>query len=376
MLEQTIINGRVLLADGLADTSVHIADGIIVGLGSKGGQTIDAGGKYVLPGIVDLHGDAFERNIMPRPDVFFPIELALYESDRQLISNGITTAYHGLTVSWESGLRSIERTTEIYNAIRRCRTNFCCQTYVHLRWETFATEQVESIIELIGNESNPILAFNDHTTEFAQKKLTPEKKKQMAERSGLDLELYQHHFETVWQRRKQVPELIKYMAEQGQKAGAVLLAHDESSQDDRSWYRDIGVVASEFPINRETAEAARIQGEHVILGAPNVLRGRSHKKNLNATEAIVDDLCSVLASDYYYPSQLAAAFKLVEDGVCTWQAASSLIARNPAEVANLSDRGELTKGKRADIIIVNQNQGEHPQVTNTFVGGNQVFQKI
>ena len=27
----------------------------------------DAGGLLVLPGIVDLHGDAFERAVMPRP---------------------------------------------------------------------------------------------------------------------------------------------------------------------------------------------------------------------------------------------------------------------------------------------------------------------
>ena len=64
-------------------------------------------GALVLPGVVDIHGDAFERQIMPRPRTMFPLDIALLDTDRQLAANGITTAYHGITVSWEPGLRSL-----------------------------------------------------------------------------------------------------------------------------------------------------------------------------------------------------------------------------------------------------------------------------
>ena len=80
-----------------------------------GSHGIDARGLLVLPGIVDLHGDAFERQMMPRPGVDFPIDVALIDSDRQAIANGITTVFHGVTWSWEPGLRGAE------NA-RRCST--------------------------------------------------------------------------------------------------------------------------------------------------------------------------------------------------------------------------------------------------------------
>ncbi len=60
-------------------------------------------GLLVLPGIIDIHGDAFERQMMPRPGVDFPIDVALFESDRQAIANGITTVFHGVTWSWEPG---------------------------------------------------------------------------------------------------------------------------------------------------------------------------------------------------------------------------------------------------------------------------------
>ena len=99
---------RNLVADRGAARSVAV--GSDHGRGSLG---IDAGGLMVLPGIVDLHGDAFERQMMPRPGVDFPIDVALIDSDRQAISNGITTVYHATTWSWEPGLRSARQCAEI-----------------------------------------------------------------------------------------------------------------------------------------------------------------------------------------------------------------------------------------------------------------------
>jgi alpha-D-ribose 1-methylphosphonate 5-triphosphate diphosphatase len=44
-------------------------------------------GLLVLPGIVDLHGYAFERQTMPRSGVDFPIDVALFDSDRLTEAN-------------------------------------------------------------------------------------------------------------------------------------------------------------------------------------------------------------------------------------------------------------------------------------------------
>src|SRR5690606_12962534 len=72
---------------------------------TAGATWLNADHLLVLPGIIDLHGDAFERAIMPRPGVTFPYDAALHDVDRQLLANGITTEFHGVTVSWEGGLR-------------------------------------------------------------------------------------------------------------------------------------------------------------------------------------------------------------------------------------------------------------------------------
>ena len=125
----------------------------------------------------------------------------------------------------------------------------------------------------------------------------------------------------------------------------------------------------------ETAKVARDAGEHTILGAPNVVRGGSHNGAINAAHAVESDLCSVLASDYYYPSQLLAAFRLVADKRTTFPAAWELISKNAAEAAGLSDRGILEPGKRADIVVIDDHDPSLPQVVAVFVAGKLVHDR-
>src|SRR3984885_8907657 len=119
MVDLQITGGTVLLAsDGLQQTDLVLKAGLIerIGEGSAGWR-LDASGLLVLPGIVDLHGDAFERQLQPRPGVDFPADLALRDTEAQLLSNGITTAFHGVTLSWEPGLRSLPAWQALLNAL-------------------------------------------------------------------------------------------------------------------------------------------------------------------------------------------------------------------------------------------------------------------
>ena len=83
----------------------------------------------------------------------------------------------------------------------------------------------------------------------------------------------------------------------------------------REAFRAHGVGIAEFPVNEETARAAAEAGDFIVFGAPNVVRGGSHTGWTRASDMIAKGLCSILASDYYYPAQLLAAFRLAADGV-------------------------------------------------------------
>ena len=59
-------------------------------------QVVDVGGRYVLPGLVDLHNDGLETEINPRPGTNLPLPFALANLDRQLAATGVTTEFHAI----------------------------------------------------------------------------------------------------------------------------------------------------------------------------------------------------------------------------------------------------------------------------------------
>ena len=131
--EWTISGGTVLGPEGLAPAELHLEDGRIADARPSGGGTLDATGAWVLPGIVDLHGDGFEAIVQPRPGVHMPYGLGFAEADTQMIANGITTAYHGLTVSWEPGLRDIAVTRRLVEALEAAEPGLACDTRFKLQ---------------------------------------------------------------------------------------------------------------------------------------------------------------------------------------------------------------------------------------------------
>ncbi len=100
-----IVGGSALVGETFVDADVTIADGFIESLSGGGNGHSGRQRLLVLPGIVDIHGDGFERLITPRSSVSFEPMIGLLEADRQFLANGITTAYHAVTWSWEGGQR-------------------------------------------------------------------------------------------------------------------------------------------------------------------------------------------------------------------------------------------------------------------------------
>ena len=172
MTDIFIKGGRALLNGEILETSLSVADGKIRGIGShqeRGALELDARDLMVLPGIVDLHGDAFERQMMPRPGVDFPIDVALIDSDRQAIANGMTTVFHATTWSWEPGLRSGDNAERLLAAIEALRPRLVADTRFHLRHETYNLDAEEKIGQWLAQDRIDLFAFNDHNHHGAAK---------------------------------------------------------------------------------------------------------------------------------------------------------------------------------------------------------------
>ena len=84
----------------------------------------------------------------------------------------------------------------------------------------------------------------------------------------------------------------------------------------------------EFPVELSVAKEARRRGMSVVVGATNVLMGRSHSNNLSAREAIENGCADILVSDYFPAAILHGVFKLWEDGLLSLPQAVNMATLN------------------------------------------------
>ena len=396
----TFEGAQVYLPDQIAETTVTVSDGKVVEIGGPAlGEVINARGLILAPALVDVHGDAFERQVMPRPGVYFPMETALLETDRQLAANGIATAYHAITLGWEPGLRDVDRGRALMQSMIDLRPRLAVENRVQLRWETFAFEALQVIDWALKGPLLPSIAFNDHTSmtmraydvalqdrafelspDFTIAALDDDRMKKRTEskahRAGLSEEDYIKLLSEVWERRPDVPAAIDRVASLGRAAGSPMLSHDDTRAESRAFFRKRGARVCEFPMVLEAAEAARTAGDTIIFGAPNAVRGGSHIGSLSASDMVEAGFCDALASDYFYPALLTAIDRLDReqrgDRLALWK----LISTGPARAMNLSDRGEIAVGQRADLVLVEWPTEETPAVVGTWVAGRCAYRSI
>lgn len=364
--------GRALIGAEFVETSLAVSGQDIAGIDASRGRarlTIDARNLLVLPGIVDLHGDAFERQMMPRAGVDFPIDVALADSDRQAISNGITTVFHATTCSWEPGLRSADNARGLMEAIERQRPQFAADTRFHLRHETYNLDAEAEISQWLTEGRVDLFAFNDHMDGVVADISNPRKRNRMVERTGLTSDAFDRVVERVVSRASDVPASVSRLAAAARAVEVRMLSHDDATPAMRQEFRELGATIAEFPVNEETARAAASHGDAIVYGAPNVVRGGSHTGWTRASDMIAKGLCSVLASDYYYPAQLLAAFRLAADGVLPLTEAWNLVSAGPARATGLADRGMLAEGRRADILLVDDSAPLRPRLIAVISGG-------
>jgi alpha-D-ribose 1-methylphosphonate 5-triphosphate diphosphatase len=79
----------------MSGSALTIANGLIA---EGAAREIDLSGYLLLPGILDLHGDGFERHLSPRPSAPFEKTRAMKSAANEWAANGVTTAW--LAQSW------------------------------------------------------------------------------------------------------------------------------------------------------------------------------------------------------------------------------------------------------------------------------------
>ena len=354
----------------IRDGSLLIEDGVIAAIcpvAPHSDHQLDGDGALCLPGLVDLHCDALEKEVEPRPRVAFEHDFALANSDRRNLHAGITTVYHAVSFAGgEWGVRDARVAGDVVREIRRFRGHI--EHRVHARYEVTDPSGEEHIDALIRAGACDLVSFMDHSPGQGQFRDLAAYVAYMvrtyhtteAEAARLGEDKVASRFES--------PRRMHRLAATARQHRVALASHDDDTTEKVVGMARLGVTISDFPIGMEAARAAVAAGMVTLLGAPNVVRGRSSSGNVRALDVIIAGACTGLCADYHPPSLLAAVLMLPEISPLSLPAAVRLGSLAPARAAGLLDRGAIEVGQRADLVLVRPGTGA-ASVETVLVGG-------
>ncbi len=370
--EQAFANARLVLAGEVVTGSLLVRDGRIAAIDS--GSCSPAGaedlqGDYLLPGLVEIHTDNFERHLMPRPKVQWADLPALLAHDAEIAAAGITTVFDALGVG-EADPDSLRGTAwnGVVNTLENCtrRGLLRAEHLFHVRCELPAPNTIDLFEPFIDHPMVRMISLMDHTPGQRQWENIDHARVYYTGKKGWSLDKFERKVAEAadLQERYSRPHRQHFVA-YAQSRGIALASHDDTTLAHVQQAHDEGVSVCEFPTTELAARAARERGMYTVMGGPNVVRGGSHSGNVAASHLASLGLLDILSSDYVPGSLLSAALQLVDDGHLTLPQAVATISRNPARSVGLTDRGELAQGLRADLVqvrVVEVADGHHHAV--------------
>ncbi|WP_172297191.1 alpha-D-ribose 1-methylphosphonate 5-triphosphate diphosphatase [Pseudoruegeria sp. HB172150] len=370
VLPEAVLNrGALRIEDGrIAEITGHPVDN----------PALDGDGLLLMPGFIDMHGDMIEREVEPRPNVKMPMELGLRDLDRRLKVNGVTTGYAAVSFNPKSAyghLRSYEHSKEMLRALKTMRQVLKVDHRVHARFEINYPNALAVVEELISDGTVDLVSLTDHTPGQGQyrdiERLTA---RTVKEKGMTEAEAVADVQERIDEKRRSAGDVAATLAAISATCaehGIALASHDDDTPEKVALMHSLGATISEFPVTEEAARAARSRGLLTAMGAPNALRGESYSGNLSAREAHLKGLLDILAADYHPSAILPAILILGRADPQGLAGATRLATANPARALGLADRGEIALGKRADLVIADDEGVGH--VRATFRGGRKIF---
>ena len=320
----------------------------------KSYPVVDLTGFWVLPGIIDLHGDGFERQLFPRPDVSFDINETLKIVDKELSINGITMAYLACSFSWEGKVRSPEYAKTFLENLNKYKQSMITNIDIQIRYETHLVEKVQELINLIKKYNLNYVVFNNHIPDALDKiKNKPFAFSAWANKMSLKNSELENIVRYRVSKEKQVSHSLKILSDFLISKNINFGSHDDENIKNRKWFRSFGAKICEFPTTISAAKEAFSNNECVIMGAPNLVRGGSHNGNVSTLELLRLGYCNILVSDYYYPSLLQSFWYLLDHNICSIENAWALISENPAKALNIDKRGTIKVNNYADLVVIN-----------------------
>lgn len=358
--ERILSNARIVLQDEVVQGTLLLRDGRIADV--AGGPSAlpaaeDMAGDYILPGLIDLHTDHFEKHVIPRPGMRWDMVAAVLAHDAQMAAAGVTTSFDCVCVG--VSIKHPERREilrPMIDAVRRARDEGMLRVdhIVHLRCEVTDETVVELFDSVADHAAVGMMSLMDHAPGHRQYPDIARFRERTMKTLRLSEADADAHIERLMGAQEfVVPRNRLELAARARERGLAIASHDDETPAHIAEAAALGITVTEFPTTLAAAQAAHDHAMKIIMGAPNLMRGGSHSGNISTAELAAAGLLDNLASDYVPASLVQAAFRLTgaEHGINLPRAVAAVSA-TPADTAGLHDRGRIAPGLKADLLRV------------------------
>ena len=361
--ETVLTNARIVLEDSIVTGTLVFRDGRVAEI-SEGSTQVgeDFDGDYLIPGLVELHTDHLEAHYSPRPGVRWDKTSAIQAHDAQVVTSGITTVFDCLRMgSDEDGGFVKGEMREMADAIQAAEREdrLRAEHLIHLRCEVSAEDVLDHFADFETDPYVRLVSLMDHAPGQRQFQTMEQYTLYYKTKRGLSDEAFAHFVA----RRQEASALYAAphrdtLARSCAARGITVASHDDATLDHVDEAIGYGVKLAEFPTSFDAADASHKAGMSVLMGAPNIVRGKSHSGNIAARDLAERGVLDVLSSDYVPLSLLHAPFVLADelDSISLPQALA-MVTSTPARTVGLSDRGRIDTGLRADLVRVRRHAG-------------------
>ena len=361
--ETIFTNARLVLEDEIIDGTLVVRDGCIADVSEgpvAGGEDME--GDFIVPGLIELHTDHLEAHYSPRPGVRWDVTAAIQSHDAQVASSGITTVFDCLRLgSYESNGFERGEVRRLADALRSAHDEdrLRAEHRLHLRCEVSAPNLLEHLSDFAADDEVGLASLMDHAPGQRQFQTMDLYTQFFKVNRGLSDE----EFDAFVQARQ--ADSAKYsrpnreaVAQHCREHGITIASHDDATVEHVDEAIEFGIRLAEFPTSIEAARASHEAGMSVLMGAPNVVRGKSHSGNIAARDLAEAGVLDVLSSDYVPFSLIHAPFVLADDmETVSLPQAIAMVTATPARTAGLNDRGRIAEGLRADLVRVRRQTG-------------------
>ncbi|TYO61413.1 alpha-D-ribose 1-methylphosphonate 5-triphosphate diphosphatase [Bradyrhizobium hipponense] len=370
--EVVLTNAKIVTRSECFNGTVQIVDGMIAdistGLTTASGA-LDVDGDHLLPGLIDVHTDHLEKQILPRAGVTWDPLAAAVAHDIQLCAAGTTTVFDSLIVGAMGNPERRRLLPIMLEGLGEARRHGLLRAdhLLHLRCDAREPKLVDLFL---AHADHPELRFVTIMDDSPRR--DPNRFRYLERRKNTPEVEIEAAITAVASTADCTEDNRRRLVAHCRARGLPFASHDDTTAAQIAEAVTYGLAISEFPITLAAAKAARAAGMTIIVGGPNLVAGRSHIGNVSVRELAQNGLIDIISSDYIPASILRAIWYLAgqSDGP-TLAEAVALGSLRPAEAFGLADRGEIATGKRADLVRVADRAG--PIVRAVWTAGRQVL---